>query len=269
MKFDLHTHNELCGHATGTIRDYVEYAYQQGLQIIGISDHSPYFAHVDDHPQPHITMARSYFPRYVEEVLRLKKEYAGKIDVLLGVESDFFPLHAHAYAVEYAKYPFDYVIGSVHQVNGVSIFNKNRFTKLNDSQKVEQKEDYYRLIQHSVQSGMFQVIGHMDAMKAFYPAFSDIPTAIVDETLALIGRCGVAIEVNTSGSTKAVGGWYPSDDILDRAHYYNVPITFGSDAHMTTRIAEDFEQVQAKLQTIGYSNWTLFRQKQRVDVPFI
>jgi histidinol-phosphatase (PHP family) len=199
MKFDLHTHHERCGHAIGTIREYIEYAYKQGLQVIGISDHSPYFAHVDDHPQPHITMAKSDFPYYVEEVLRLKKEFADKIEVLLGMESDFFPLHAEAYRSQYAKYPFDYIIGSVHQVNGVSIFNKSRFKTLTMPEKIAAKEAYYKLIQMSARSGMFQILGHIDAMKAFYPPFSDIPTTIVDETLKVIANEGVSIEVSLNG----------------------------------------------------------------------
>jgi histidinol-phosphatase (PHP family) len=267
MKFDLHTHNELCGHATGTIREYVEYAYKQGLHVIGISDHSPYFGHIEDHPQPHITMARSYFPKYVQDVLHLKKEYEGRIEVLLGVESDYFPIHANVYANEYKKYPFDYVIGSVHQVDGVSIFNKNRFKKIADDAKVEAKEAYYRLIQQSARSGMFQILGHIDAMKAFYPPFADIPTTIVDETLKVIADAGVSIEVNTSGSTKDVGGWYPSNEILERAHHYGVTITFGSDAHQVERIGEDFESVRALLKQIGYKNWVFYRQRQQVSVP--
>lgn len=266
MKFDLHTHNELCGHATGTIRDYVEYAYKQGLHVIGISDHSPYFGHLDDHPQPHITMARSYFPKYVQEVLKVKEEFNGRIEVLLGVESDYFPIHANVYAMEYEKYPFDYIIGSVHQVDGVSIFNKNRFKKISQETKIDAKEAYYRLIQQSARSGMFQVLGHIDAMKAFYPAFSDIPTKIVDETLQIIAEAGVSIEVNTSGNTKEVGGWYPSNEILERAHHYGVSITFGSDAHRLERIGEDFDAVRTRLKQIGYKQWVFYRQKKPVIV---
>lgn len=50
MKFDLHTHHERCGHADGTIEDYITAALDAGLQAIGISDHSPYFGHKDDRP---------------------------------------------------------------------------------------------------------------------------------------------------------------------------------------------------------------------------
>jgi len=90
MKFDLHTHHERCGHATGTIEDYIRSAIDAGLTAIGISDHSPYFAEKADCAQPGIAMAKSEFARYVEEVLQLKRKYEGRIEVLLGVESDFF-----------------------------------------------------------------------------------------------------------------------------------------------------------------------------------
>lgn len=41
MKFDLHTHHFRCGHADGTIRDYIEAGIAAGLGVIGISDHTP------------------------------------------------------------------------------------------------------------------------------------------------------------------------------------------------------------------------------------
>jgi histidinol-phosphatase (PHP family) len=263
MKFDLHTHHERCGHADGMIREYIEAAIAAGLQVVGISDHSPYFYSDEDRLQPSIAMAKSEFPRYVEEVLALKKEYEGRIDVLLGVESDYFPEYVDFYKSEYAKYPLDYIIGSVHLSGGVSIFNKKRWRGLTDEQKIEHKEEYYDLIQQSARSGMFQILGHIDAMKGFYPAFSDIPTPKVDETLKVIGEARVAIEINTSGKTKDVGGWYPSDDMLERALHYGVEVTFGSDAHKPSRIGDEFDLVRQRLREIGFREWVYFKQKQK------
>lgn len=77
MKFDFHTHHERCGHAEGTIEDYIRSAIEQGLDMIGISDHSPYFGDEEDHSHPEVAMAKSEFPNYVEEVLRLKKKIRG------------------------------------------------------------------------------------------------------------------------------------------------------------------------------------------------
>jgi histidinol phosphate phosphatase HisJ family len=267
MKFDFHTHHFRCGHAEGSIRDYIEAALEKGLAMIGISDHSPYFASGKDRPSPSVAMAKSEFPRYVEEVLRLKKEYAGKIEVLLGVESDYFPEHEALYRSVYDAYPFDYRIGSVHQLLGLSIFNRNRWKNLNERGRIETKDAYFREIQRSAKSGMFDILGHIDAMKGYYPEFDEIPTNELDRTLKTIAECDVAIEINTSGKTKDCGGWYPSDDILEKAHHYGVKVTFGSDAHVPDRVADEWDEVRLRLKDIGFKEWAVFRGRRRVMIP--
>lgn len=268
MKFDLHTHHFRCGHADGTIRDYIEAGIKEGLAVIGISDHTPYFGSPEEQPFPRIAMAKRELENYVEEVLQLKREYEGKIDVLLGIESDFFPEHAEIYRETLAKYPFDYVIGSVHSVGNVSIFNKNRWKNLSDEQRIADKEAYYALIQESARSGMFQILGHIDAMKGNYPAFTDIPAAeAIDKTLKIIAEEGVAIEINTSGKTKLSGGWYPSDSILERALHFGVEVTFGSDAHVPSRVADEWEMVAARLKEIGFTEWVYYKNKAKQSVP--
>lgn len=262
VKFDFHTHHYRCGHARGNIRDYIEAAIGNGLQMIGIADHSPYFGHEEDQAYPGIAMAKSQFPEYVAEVLRLKEEYKGKITVLLGMESDFFPEHKDLYRQMLLQYPFDYIIGSVHQVNGISIFNKKRWENQSEQEKRAAKEAYYELIAQSAKSGMFQILGHIDAMKAYFPAFSAIETDAVDKTLQIISDHNATIEINTSGKTKDCGGWYPAVEILERALHYGVNVTFGSDAHDPERVADEFEDVKKRLKEIGYKQWAYFQEKK-------
>ena len=264
VTFDLHTHNKLCGHAVGTIEDYVKQAIDYGLQYIGISDHSPHFYSEEDQLYPTIAMAKSQFTSYIEEVLRLKNKYEDKIHVLLGVESDFFLEHQELYRDQYALHPFDYIIGSVHYVQEINIFKGDRWEGLTTQELVKVKEDYYQLIQQSAKSGIFQILAHIDAMKGFYPAFSAIETDAIDQTLKVIGQEDVAIEINTSGKTKDCGGWYPADDILERALFHNVKVTFGSDAHKPERIGDEFELVQQRLKEIGYKEWAYFVKQQRI-----
>ncbi|PLR92552.1 histidinol-phosphatase [Bacillus sp. T33-2] len=262
-KFDFHTHHIRCGHARGTIRDYIEAGIEKGLDMIGIADHTPYFSSEQDQPYPHIAMGKSQFPEYIAEVLQFKKEYAGKIDVLLGVESDFFPEHVQVYQQCFDQYPFDYIIGSVHHVDGINIFKKDRWEGLTARQKRQTKETYYDLIEQSARSGMFQILGHIDAMKGFYPAFSEIQTEAIEKTLKVIAEYDIAIEVNTSGKTKYSGGWYPADDILERALHFGVTATFGSDAHDPDRVGDDFDLVKKKLKEIGFKEWAYFKEKKR------
>jgi histidinol-phosphatase (PHP family) len=264
IKFDLHTHHHRCGHAIGTIEDYVKQAIEYGLNYIGISDHSPYFYSEEDHLYPTISMAKSEFVPYINEVLHLKEKYQDKIHVLLGMESDFFPDHVNAYKDQYILHPFDYIIGSVHYVQDLNIFKKGRWDGLASQEQIRVKEEYYNLIQRSAKSGVFQILGHIDAMKGFYPAFSDIETDSIEKTLKIIGQEDIAIEINTSGKTKDCGGWYPADDILERALFYNVKVTFGSDSHKPERIGDEFEQVQKRLKEIGFTEWAYFVQKKRI-----
>ena len=264
LKFDLHTHHDRCGHAVGTIQDYIEAAIKQGLNVIGIADHSPYFSCEEDQPFPRITMAKSEFSIYVNEVLQLREKYKDKIEVLLGVEVDFFPEYVENYRLHFNNYPFDYIIGSVHHVDGVSIFKKGRWEGLSTQEKIQTKETYYHLIEQSAKSGMYQILGHIDAMKGFYPSFSDIPTQAVEHTIKVIAENDIVIEVNTSGKTKDVGGWYPSNDILELAKYYGVRITFGSDAHHPNRVGD--EAVRYHLLHMGFKDWVYFKQKKRIIV---
>ncbi|GGD74837.1 histidinol-phosphatase [Paenibacillus nasutitermitis] len=268
MKFDLHTHHFRCGHADGDIESYIQAGIKVGLTVIGISDHSPYFASEHDQPQPGIAMGKSQFLHYIDEVLRLKAKYEGKIDVLLGMESDFYPESIDLYRRMYEPHPFDYIIGSVHHTRGISIFNRTRWKGMSKSKKIEEKREYYSQIAQSASSGVFQVLGHIDAMKGYYPAFSDIEAAdVIDETLKIIADNQVSIEINTSGKTKDVGGWYPSDAILERALHYGVQVTFGSDAHVPSRVGDDWELVRRQLKEIGFREWVYYKQKQPVVVP--
>lgn len=265
--FDFHTHHDRCGHAKGSIRDYVEAAIKNGLDMIGISDHSPHFYSKEEQPYPKIAMGKSEFPHYIEEVLELKQAYKDRIEILLGVESDFFPEHIELYRKQYVQYPFDYIIGSVHFVEGMNIFDKGRWEGLTHEQKIETKETYYQLIQQSAECGLFHILGHIDAMKGFYPEFSSIQTDAIEHTLKVIAHHNLAVEINTSGKTKDCGGWYPADDILERALYYGVDVTFSSDAHIPERVGDEFHLVQRKLKEIGFEEWCFFRQQEKFYVP--
>lgn len=263
MKFDLHTHHDRCGHAKGKVRDYIEAAIVNGLSVIGISDHSPFFASEENQLNPEIAMAKSELQEYVAEVLELKEQYRGKIEVLLGMESDFFPEHVELYRGIYAKYPFDYIIGSVHFTDGKSIFDITRWDNVDERQLKTEAEIYMGLIQASAKSGMFDILGHIDAIKGFCPAISSHLSPMIEQTLQVIADAGVSIEVNTSGKFKDSGGWHPSIDILERAAYYGVSVTFGSDSHEPERVGDEWEAVREALKRFGYKEWVFYRERKR------
>ena len=265
--FDLHTHHDRCGHARGGIRSYIEAAIAEGLHTIGLSDHSPFFAELAERPQPGRAMAKSEFENYLAEAHQLKREYAGRIEVLVGVESDFFPEHAAMYRDIYARSSLDYVIGSVHVLDGINLFRRERWRGFDRTELKAARERYCDLVGRSARSGLFDVLGHIDAIKAVCPEIAGIATPAVDQMLREIAAADVVMEINTSGKTKDCGGWYPSPDILEQASRYGVKVTFGSDAHDPARVGEEHQEVREQLRQLGFGEWYVFNDRRRIGLP--
>jgi histidinol-phosphatase (PHP family) len=264
---DLHTHHQRCGHATGSLRDYVEAALDSGVKVLGLSDHTPLFAVEGDHPIPVAAMSRSEFPAYLAEAVALRDEYRGRIDILVSAEADYSAGHLDAYSAALSGEPLDYVIGSVHVMDGKDIFDPTRWTDLTDEQVRSLKTRFFGIVADSARSGLFEVIGHVDALKGSYPRLSEIPTPrAVDDMLKAIVDTGCVMEINTSGGTKMCGGWYPDLDIIQRAFFYGVRITFSSDAHRPDRVGDQFADVTRTLREIGYRTYFVF--KNRTAVPY-
>jgi histidinol-phosphatase (PHP family) len=81
-------HTFRCGHAGGQSRDYVRAALERGLQEMAFTDHIPLYFLPGDDPDPTIAMTRAELPGYVAEVEGLREEFAGRIEVLHGLEAD-------------------------------------------------------------------------------------------------------------------------------------------------------------------------------------
>ena len=83
---NFHTHNYLCGHAAGTVSDYVKEAVKNRYKVIGISDH---FNSHNDRDLIYVgygNIQTEYLPQF-DEAERL---YADKIEILKGVEVAYY-----------------------------------------------------------------------------------------------------------------------------------------------------------------------------------
>ena len=91
MRANYHTHTYRCGHAEGHEREYVLRAVEAGLEILGISDHTPY-DFFDDEPRDRpMRMKPEELSEYTASVRALAEEFHGKIEILTGVEAEYYP----------------------------------------------------------------------------------------------------------------------------------------------------------------------------------
>jgi histidinol-phosphatase (PHP family) len=246
------------------MREYVESAIAHGLHTLGFSDHSPFFADPEDSPKPWVAMPKSEFGPYLGEAARLREEFAGQINILIGVESDYFADHQRIYRRALTGYSLDYVIGSVHVLDGVDLFRPNRWDGATPDDLLRTKNQYCDLVARSARSKLFDVLGHIDVVKATRPEISLIDTPATERMVQAIAEMDVVVEVNTSGKTKECGGWYPARSILELCQHYGVKLTFGSDAHDPDRIGDEHETVRETLRELGFRDWYVFEQRRRI-----
>lgn len=260
---DMHTHHERCGHAAGGLRDVAAWAIERGIAVLGVSDHAPRFADPRDHPRPGIQMARSAWDDYLQEASALRATLRGRLDLRVGVEADWLPDVDDVYRSALARSELDFVLGSVHEVGPWQIYHPATF---HDADPDAFHAGYWHEVAAAAQSGLFDVIAHLDAIRVFAPAPTIDLGAARDAALDAIADAGVAVEINASGLRKD-GRLFPDEDLLAGLVRRGVPITYGSDAHAADHLGMGWDAASAALARHGVRRLVTFRQRERVWWP--
>ena len=251
LAFDYHSHHSRCGHAVGELRDYIQRASELGITHFGVSDHGPAYWLPGDHAQPGIQMASSELPRYVREASEEKAKYADRLSVAVGVEADFIEGHEAALATWLEAHPFDYVLGSVHYVERVSVFDRGRWFR-EDPETVFRK--YYELVIQAAGSGLFDILSHLSVIEVYAPPVPEsLASELYPEVAAAIAAAGCIVEINTSCYRKQPD-WdepFPNRRLLRELLRVGVPLTFGSDCHKPDEVGFGHDKVTVLLKELG------------------
>ena len=89
MIANYHTHTSRCHHAIGNDEEYVLAAIESGLQILGISDHTPYLFPGDYRSRAR--MLPEELSDYTGSIRALMNTHGSKIQMHLGVEAEYYP----------------------------------------------------------------------------------------------------------------------------------------------------------------------------------
>jgi histidinol-phosphatase (PHP family) len=259
--FDYHIHTALSHHAEGSMEDYVRAALAAGLGEMGFSDHLP-FPKPRQGPSWNIDPAD--FQGYVDEVLRLRQAYP-QIAIRLAVEADFFPDCIPKLKQNMASAPLDYAIGSVHYLAlgpGMALHAESARDWGVDSSDEQSEWDnqevdkvyveYLRQMRLAAESGLFQVLGHVDLPKKHgqFPV-GDL-RAEYQKAAEAFKKSGVLVELNTAGLRKPAREIYPGLAFLKVLREHEVPITLGSDAHRPGDVGSAFSEALVWAHQAGY-----------------
>lgn len=258
MRLDYHMHTFLSD-GRHSHEEMLASAAFLGMDEIGFSDHVCLI------PVPW-ALTPDRIDEMTESIEAIQSANNTKVTIKFGVEMDYFPLREKEIKELIARLPVDYVIGSVHFVNG---WNFDTDAKQFDAIDVNQfYRDYFKHVQLSAQSGLFDIIAHCDLAKkfAYYPSFP--LDELYDETAKIFKESDVAVEINTNGRNKPCNEFYPAPQFMERLAYHKVPITLGSDAHVEQNISQYFLEAIGALKALGVTKIARFTKRQREMVEF-
>lgn len=221
MTANYHTHTYRCHHADGVEREYVENAISAGLTTLGFSDHSPYFFKGNYYSD--YRMSRREFPEYIETLLSLRKEYQQDINILIGLEMEYYPAHFQQLMDFIAQYPMDYLILGQHYLNN-EYDGGYSGSSTRDERVLARYTD--QLIE-AIHTGKFAYIAHPDLMN-FHgdeTVYRKHVRRLCEEAKAL----DIPLELNFLGYSGY--RWYPREDFFAVAGEVGNTVIFGCDAH--------------------------------------
>ncbi len=272
IQADMHMHTWFSTDSEACPRDMADEAVRKGLKTICFTDH---FDKDDlEWGEEGIFDVDAYFV----EMQKLQEEYAGKLNIRIGIELGLRTYLKDYYEELTKKYPFDFVIGSVHNVpykkdaEGNILYTDPAAEKL-FTDRTDKKA--YRLMMETTlenvrTSDCFQTLGHLDYVVRYgksrekeysYTDYADI----IDEILKLLIEKEKGLEVNSAGLKYGLPFAHPHPDVLK--HYRELGgeiITIGADAHKPEHIAYDFAKAEEILKSCGFKYYTEFFEQKPV-----
>lgn len=272
IQADMHMHTWFSTDSEACPCDMADEAVRKGLKTICFTDH---FDKDDlEWGEEGIFDMDAYFV----EMQKLQEEYAGKLNIRIGIELGLRTYLKDYYEELTKKYPFDFVIGSVHNVpykkdaEGNILYTDPAAEKLFTDRT--DKEAYRLMMETTLEnvrtSECFQTLGHLDYVVRYgksrekeysYTDYADI----IDEILKLLIEKEKGLEVNSAGLKYGLPFAHPHPDVLKRYRELGGEIiTIGADAHKPEHIAYDFAKAEEILKSCGFKYYTEFFEQKPV-----
>ncbi|OPZ28901.1 MAG: Histidinol-phosphatase [Lentisphaerae bacterium ADurb.BinA184] len=242
----FHTHTTWSD-GTATVPEMVEAATAAGFRAIGLSDH---FGLYPDGREV-FGMRCTQFDGYVRDVLVARER--SRIGVLLGLEWDYAPGSEALIGGYLARTPFDYVIGSVHFLDGFALDCSPEPWQLLPPDEVDDIWRRYWLAVGAVAaSGLADAVGHLDLPKKFGFVPRTEPRREIAAALDAIKRAQIPVEMNTAGWDKPCRDAYPSEALLRECFARGIPVVVSDDAHGVGDLGRHFARAVGTLRRVGY-----------------
>lgn len=256
MLLDYHIHAVAHGeyqYSKEWINQFIDTALKRGIKEIGLSEHDEYSSYIN-----------------VNIIKEIQKERAEDINIRLGLELDYIPGNEDKIKHIIRENEYDYLIGSIHYIDGWAFDHpdyKDEF-EIRDIDEVYSR--YSQLLIQMINSGLFDIVGHMDLVKKWgHRPSQNRGLLYMESVLDAISKSSMVVELNSAGWRKPVNELYPEPALLELMFNKNIPITLGSDAHHPDEVGEGLKEALLLARKAGYKYITAFNKRQQFYIPLV
>ncbi len=231
MKANYHTHTVRCNHAEGTEREYIEQALLRGLKTLGFSDHSP---QVFDGHVSGFRMLPEQLEDYVMTLRNLREEYRGRIEILIGLEAEYYPRYFQRLLKLIQPYQLDYLILGQHFLSNEDDGLPACPRPTEDEQMLER---YVKQTIEALETGAFSCFAHPDILN--FTGDEAIYRKWYGKLCIRAKELGIPMEMNMLGYV--TNRHYPNPRFFRIVRDTGNEVILGCDAHSPERTADPRE----------------------------
>ncbi len=269
MLIDFHTHTDASADGECSMQALAEAAHARGAFAVAVTDHCE-IAELNG--------------RWGEEGTRRSWQAYQALAAAQGTERDGFHLlfgielggaNADFAAADalLGRYPFDFVIGSMHNLKGRRDFYYLDYAKEDANALFSQ---YLTQVEALIQWGNFDTLGHLTYPLRYITGENGIPIdwgyhmPQLRRLLGALARSGRALELNTAGQRKPYGALLRDDLVLrEFARQGGEYVTIGSDSHTAQDVCAGIPEAMALLRECGFGRVTYYVARRPQQLPLL
>ena len=238
------------------MEEYVKYAATAGMDMICFTDH----VDLNEHDYGYLYYSADRFFADYNAVKAKYKDIHKDIKICAGIEFG----EPHIYIDEWqklVKYPYDYIIGSIHWLG--SLFPTEQVRAKHSAK--EYFTWYWDEVLRMVKHGGFDALGHIDFPKRYYGELYYTDAKIKEIYRYLLDK-DMLIEINTSSLRKGLTETMPGEELLELYKESGGKyVILGSDAHEVKDLGAGNAEAKKLIEKYHFQE-VVFEKRKRMIV---
>lgn len=279
MLMDYHMHFEFGQYDEEWVKLFFEQAKKMGLKEIGITEHTHGFKEFKDLYYDELILDNSEIGEFQKQWLEQKTKFCHTLDeyrdfinmlkskgypVKMGLEVCNFR-NQEKVAELLSNYEWDYLITSVHFINGWGFDFSKLKHHFDDKPLKEIWKDYAKEIELIANTGKYDILGHPFNLRLFknIPEKADVQE-ILENTAKVLKANNMVVDINTGTEHRyPIKEITPYPDFMEMVKKYDIPVILSSDAHYPEHVGYKIKEAGEYAKSFGINEFVMFDKRKR------